>query len=53
MFFPLPDGNGLLYNLLGVADAPKPAGFISRDIPCKTPYTEALPVTNWLRTPQR
>ncbi|XP_077975805.1 hydrocephalus-inducing protein homolog isoform X2 [Styela clava] len=53
VFFPLPDGTGLLYNLQGQADPPKPVSSISRDIPCKTAYTELLQVANWLRKPQR
>jgi hypothetical protein len=53
IFFPLPDGSGLLYKLSGLADKPSPAGNISRDIPCKTAYTEVLPVKNWLKRHQR
>lgn len=53
MFFALPDGSGLLYSLVGTSDPPKPISTIVRDIPCKMNYTEVLPVTNWLRKPQR
>ena len=53
MFFALPDGNGLLYNVTGNAEGPKPINNIQREVPCKTPYTEMLTVTNWLRRPQR
>ena len=53
IFFPLPDGSGLLYNLQGTAEAPKVSAKISREIPCKTPYVEMLNVTNWLSKPQR
>jgi hydrocephalus-inducing protein len=53
LFFPLPDGTGLLYNLSGGADPPKAVSKINRDVPCKTSYTEMLSVTNWLRKPQR
>ena len=53
IFFPFPDGNGLLHNLLGTAEAPKVAGVISQEIPCKTPHTELLTVENWTRRPQR
>ncbi|KAJ7360567.1 hypothetical protein OS493_015671 [Desmophyllum pertusum] len=52
-FFALPDGNGLLYNVTGSAEGPKPVNNIQREVPCKTPYTEMLTVTNWLRRPQR
>ena len=55
LFFALPDGNTLMYSLVGHAGAPKAQGGcpILRDVPCKVPYTEALPVTNWLGKPQR
>uniref|UniRef100_H2XZ27 Hydin adenylate kinase-like domain-containing protein n=1 Tax=Ciona intestinalis TaxID=7719 RepID=H2XZ27_CIOIN len=53
VFFPLPDGLGLLYNLQGQADPPKPVSSINRDVPCKTAYVELLSVANWLRKPQR
>ena len=53
VFFSLPDGSGLLYNVTGTAEGPKPVNNIQRDVPCKTPYTELLTVTNWLRRPQR
>ena len=53
MFFPLPDGTGLLYNVSGSADPPKPAGKIKRDVPSKTTYTEMLTASNWLKKPQR
>ena len=53
VFFALPDGNGLLYNVTGSAEGPKPVNNIQREVPCKTPYTEMLTVTNWLRRPQR
>ena len=29
-FFPIPDGTGLLYRLVGIADKPKPASVIER-----------------------
>ncbi len=53
VFFPLPDGNGLLYNVTGVSEAPKAISNIVRDVPCKTNYTELLSVNNWLKKPQR
>ncbi|XP_035275425.1 hydrocephalus-inducing protein homolog [Anguilla anguilla] len=53
VFFAFPDGTGVLYTLLGTAEPPKPAGTISHEMPCKTPYTELLPVQNWLNKPQR
>ncbi|XP_042303381.1 LOW QUALITY PROTEIN: hydrocephalus-inducing protein homolog [Sceloporus undulatus] len=53
IFFPLPDGTGLLYHLQGTAEPPKSAGNILREVPCKTSYTELLPISNWLNKPQR
>ncbi|KAM6177458.1 hydrocephalus-inducing protein homolog [Erethizon dorsatum] len=53
LFFPLPDGNGWLYALHGTAELPKAVASIYREVPCKTPYTELLPITNWLNKPQR
>ncbi|XP_070194710.1 hydrocephalus-inducing protein homolog isoform X4 [Littorina saxatilis] len=53
IFFPLPDGTGLLFNLVGTAEHPKPCGKIMRDVPCKTTYSEPLSVVNWLKKTQR
>ncbi|KAJ1558923.1 hypothetical protein HK096_003058, partial [Nowakowskiella sp. JEL0078] len=53
VFFPLPDGSGILYKLYGNTDKPLSEGTITREIPCKTQYTEILQVTNWLKRPQR
>ena len=52
-FFPLPDGTGLLYNLIGTAGPPKCAGKLQKDIPCKVAAVELLIVENWLKKPQR
>ncbi|XP_068116429.1 hydrocephalus-inducing protein homolog [Hyperolius riggenbachi] len=53
IFFPLPDGTGLMYVLQGIAEPPKSSGTIVREVPCKTSYTELLTVSNWLRKAQR
>ena len=53
VFFALPDGSGLLYNLQGAADPPKPVDTIIREVPSKQPHTELIPVSNWEKTPQR
>ncbi|XP_054856814.1 hydrocephalus-inducing protein homolog [Eublepharis macularius] len=53
IFFPLPDGTGLLYLLQGTTEPPKSSGNIMREVPCKTSYTELLSITNWLNKPQR
>ncbi|XP_039618305.1 hydrocephalus-inducing protein-like [Polypterus senegalus] len=53
VFFPFPDGTGQLHMLQGTADPPKPVSTISREVPCKTSYSEMLSVSNWLAKPQR
>jgi len=53
VFFPLPDGQGLMYCVTGTAEAPKPNGKVSRDVPCKTTFVETLAVHNWLKKSQR
>ena len=49
----MPDGNGLLYKVSGNPDPPRASGKFTREVPCKTPYTELLPIENWLKKPQR
>uniref|UniRef100_H2ZYG4 Uncharacterized protein n=1 Tax=Latimeria chalumnae TaxID=7897 RepID=H2ZYG4_LATCH len=53
IFFPHPDGTGILYILHGTADPPKAVATINREMPSKTVYTEVLSVNNWLRKLQR
>ncbi|KAK7505819.1 hypothetical protein BaRGS_00003090 [Batillaria attramentaria] len=53
IFFPLPDGTGLFFNLVGTAELPKANAKITREVPCKTTYIEPLTVVNWLKKPQR
>jgi hydrocephalus-inducing protein len=53
VFFSLPDGTGLLYNLTGTANPPKPVSKIQREVPCKIQFNEILMVENWLKKPQR
>ncbi|XP_051884712.1 hydrocephalus-inducing protein homolog [Pristis pectinata] len=53
VFFPLPDGAGLLYTLQGVAEAPKAVAVINREVPCKTSHTVTFSISNWLHSPQR
>ena len=38
---------------IGNAEAPRASGKFVREVPCKTPYTELLPIENWLKKPQR
>ncbi|KAI9141433.1 hypothetical protein BKA69DRAFT_1166800 [Paraphysoderma sedebokerense] len=53
IFFPLPDGGGISYKLLGVAEKAIASGNISREIACKTVWVESISVTNWLMKSQR
>jgi len=53
VFFPLPDGHGLMYHVSGTAEPPKPNGKLARDVPCKLSFVETLAVHNWLRKSQR
>lgn len=53
VFFPIPDGTGLLYRLVGKADTPVPEGVVDRPIVAKQVHTEVLTVHNWLGRPQR
>ncbi len=53
IFFALPDGSGLLYQLVGQAGPPLPIANISKSIPCKQPYPiktephQFFPVKSW------
>ncbi|VEL18732.1 unnamed protein product [Protopolystoma xenopodis] len=53
IFFAMPDGNGLLYSLVGLAESPKSTGRITREVACKTEHTESIKVANWLPISQR
>ncbi|KAG5176525.1 hypothetical protein JKP88DRAFT_256749 [Tribonema minus] len=54
LFFPLPDGNGIMYAMTGTAGPPLAEGPpIELATPAKTPLSFAVPVRNWLRRPQR
>ncbi|XP_074696344.1 hydrocephalus-inducing protein-like [Strix aluco] len=53
LYFPLPDRTGLYYLLRGTAEAPKCSGTIFQQVPCRTSYTELIPVSSWLNRPHR
>ena len=54
IFFPLPDGSAVTYNLQGQASEPEPlSDTISIDVAAKEPHTQSLSVTNWLKSTQR
>lgn len=52
IFFPLPDGLGLLYSLVGISESPKNIESRTVEVPCKTKHTEQLHVPNWTKTNQ-
>ena len=53
VFFPLPDGSGILHNLTGEASEPNAEGEVAQDVPAKAVHVEVLPVKNWLNSLQR
>jgi hypothetical protein len=53
LFFPLPDGTALVFNLVGVSKPPKPTDTISKEIKAKVAQILILPVKNWLEGTQR
>ena len=42
-----------MYYVSGMAEPPKANGKITRDVSCKTNFTETLSVHNWLKKAQR
>jgi hydrocephalus-inducing protein len=53
LFFALPNGSALLYNLEGDSSEPEPESRGSHNTVAKTMLTIPLPVKNWLRSPQK
>lgn len=53
LFFPLPDGTALVYNLVGIAKPPKPVDNIVKEIKAKAQNVINLPIKNWLNETQR
>ena len=53
VFIQLPDGQGLCYQFLGTAEAPKPITLPQREIHAKSKFIEKLEITNWLSKQQR
>lgn len=53
LFFALPDGGAVLYQLEGEAEGPEPASSTELETPAKTALAFTLPVANWLRRAQR
>lgn len=52
IFFAIPDGTALLYNVVGKATAPASAGTITVSTPAKKTLAVAVAVKNWLKTAQ-
>ena len=53
IFFPLPDGTGVLHKLTGRSNPPEPAGSLAFKVTAKQAHSETLKVANWLNVPQR
>jgi len=53
LFFALPDGTALLYNLSGIASDPEAEEQLSFETRAKQSLPIKLPVKNWLKTSQR
>lgn len=53
LFFALPDGGAVLYQLEGEAEGPEAASSVDLETPAKTALAFTLPVANWLRRAQR
>lgn len=53
VFFPLPDGTGILYSLVGTSEPPKYTAIITEEVFCKIKFTKVIPIKNWLNKIQR
>ena len=53
IFFPLPNGSGMLYQVAGEAAAPVSSGTVKITATAKARHVEMLDVSNWLNRPQR
>lgn len=53
LFFPLPNGTALLYNLLGVSTPPESEGAITETIMAKKQHNFIVQVKNWSKQTQR
>ncbi len=50
LFFPLPNGTAMLYNLVGVATEPESEGLPAESVQAKKAKVIIVPVRNWLKT---
>lgn len=53
LFFALPDGNAMSYELVGKAFEPRKEDTLTLETPAKKALGIQLPITNWLRQSQR
>ncbi|EGR28756.1 hypothetical protein IMG5_169530, partial [Ichthyophthirius multifiliis] len=53
LFFPLPDGNAILYNLFGYSTPPAPIQTFDIVTKAKSTYMQIIPIKNWLKQTQR
>ncbi|VDK87027.1 unnamed protein product [Dibothriocephalus latus] len=53
VFFPLPDGMGILHNLAGIAEPPKAMGKFNIEFRARESHEFSVDVPNWLPRPQR
>lgn len=53
LFFPLPDGSAILYNLVGKSNAPLPVSTVDLNVIARKTHVHVIEVKNWLRDLQR
>lgn len=53
LFFPLPNGTALLYNLIGTANEPEAEGNLTETVVAKKAKNVMVPIKNWSRESQR
>ena len=53
VFLQLPDGNGQFFQLIGIAEAPKPIQIPLKEVAAKTTHVEKIPVANWMKKQQK
>lgn len=53
LFFPMPDGSALMFNLVGKSNPPGPAESVTLTMKSKSEFTHAINLNNWLKEVQR
>jgi len=51
LFFPLPNGTALLYQLIGTATEPDPESEINETVTAKKAQSIIIPLKNWSKQP--